>query len=73
MEDFKVIETILNLGDSWIVVKMELEPEEGAVHIYLQYNKAYGVDKSTGELCKIYDYRAVSYICNIFCKFTSKL
>jgi transposase len=58
MEDFKVIESILNLGEAWIVEKMELEPAEAAVHIYLKYGKAYVVDLTTGELCKIHDYRA---------------
>jgi transposase len=58
MESINVIETILNLGDDWIVSKIELQAIESSVHIYLKYSKDYAVDISTGEACKIYDYRA---------------
>lgn len=58
MEDLNVIEAILNLGSDWYVERIELRKPEGSVHIYINYSKEYGIDITTGEVCKIYDYRS---------------
>lgn len=58
MEEIKVIETILDFGPEWSVTSLKFSKEDGSVHIYLTYTQESGIDLLTGEVCKIYDYRA---------------
>jgi hypothetical protein len=57
MEDISVIEALLNLGSDWTVERVEYNRKEESVNIYLVYAKDFGIDLSTGEACRIYDYR----------------
>jgi len=55
---FKLYERLLRLGEEWSVSSVELDERAEILHITIRYLYDYWVDKSSGEVFRVFDFRS---------------
>lgn len=54
---YKLYERLLRLGSDWQVVNISVDDPHDVIHVTISYRHKEWIDKSTGEVFPIYDYR----------------
>jgi len=54
---FKLYEQMLRLGEEWSVSSVKLDERAEILHITIRYQYDYWVDKSSGEVFRVFDFR----------------
>ena len=54
---YKLYERLLRLGSDWVVTHIDIDDVHDAIHITISYRGNEWLDKQTGELLPIFDYR----------------
>jgi hypothetical protein len=55
---YKLYERLLRLGSDWQVVNIDVDDPHDVIHVTISYRHKGWIDKSTGEIFPIYDYRS---------------
>ena len=55
---YKLYERLLRLGSDWQVIDIEVDDPHDVIHVTISYRHKEWIDKSTGEIYPIYDYRS---------------
>jgi transposase len=54
----QLYDQLLGFWPEWKVVQVSITPDKEEIHIHLEYSSKEWIDKDTGEVCKVFDYRS---------------